>query len=246
MKVKTFLITIFAVFLWIGPAFAAILVLKSGERIEGQIVDVSETAVFFQSGKDISNYSYGDIQEISAFSEEEVQKGFDVKATKSLAASMSFLAGLGDHVSREIPKEELRQKAGAFRDFVAGRFGKDLKADEKEVLEGLKDALNRPPAPVPTAEGILKRYEPYQSELHEKILKLLRRYLNEWISRAHTEQAALREEDAFLERVIGKARLAFLRSTLPSAEALRDRVDRYLKNLDALHHAVDHAIKANQ
>lgn len=254
MKFKAIFIIISAVLVWTCPASSAVLVLKSGERIEGQIVDVSDKAIFFQSGQDISNYSYGDIQDINSFSEEERQKGLDAKATQTLAASRSLLAGLENHVSREISQDELRQKAGAFRDYVAGHFGKNLKADEKEVLEGLKGVLSRPPAPVPsvpenatpTPEDIIRRYEPYQSELHEKILKLLRRYLEEWIARAKVSQASLGEEDRFLERVIGKARLAFLRSALPSAETLRDRVDRYLKNVDALHQAVDHAIKANQ
>ena len=233
-------------------ASASTLELKSGQKIDGRIIDVSATAVYFQSGQDILNYSYDQILKITSFSEEEVAKGYDHKSAEALAASGGSLFQAEELAARGSSPTGLRKRLRALKVYIQEHFSKDLKDDERDALHSIGEALQKEPPPVPepranpTPGDIVKMYAPYQSEFHDKILKVLRRYLDQWISDTHSAELSLQHEERMIERVFGKTRLAVLKSLLPTVESLHESVDRYLKNLDALRAASQVAINAHR
>ena len=236
---------------WFGVFFlgissislASTVVLKSGERTQGRIIGTSREEVYFQSDTRILNFPYRDIQEITDFSTEEIEKGYGEEVAQALETSTAPLATATEAVSREFTPDQLKDKMRAFKEYILQHFSHKLKSDEKGVLQSLGEVLDMP-APAPPsaehgslAEQVLASYAPYQSDLHEKILNLMMRYLNEWISEARGGGGSFAAEEQFLERALGRTRLAVLRSVLPSMEALRDNVRRHLANLAELRYA---------
>lgn len=224
-------------------SFASTVVLKSGETTEGRIIGTSTGEIYFQSGTRILNFAYRDIREITDFSAEEIEKGYGEEVAQALEISSAPLAAAKEVASREFTQSQLKDKMRAFKEYILKNFSRKLKPDEKGVLQSLGEVLDMPAPPPQSAENgsltdrVLASYAPYQSDLHEKILNLMMRYLNEWISEARDGGGSFAAEEQFLERALGRTRLAILRSVLPTLEVLRDNVRRHLANIAELRYA---------
>ncbi|GEM_PF-4651750 len=234
-------------------SFASTVVLKSGERFEGVIVNVSPGEIYFQSNSNILNFAYGNIREVTDFSDEEIQHGYREEVAQGLEASQFSVEEAQSFVTKEFSIEEIKEKLRSFKDFILERFSDRLKSDEKGVLESIDTALRtRPPEPiqpkgeVPTPEELVQMYTPYQSDLHDKILNLMLRYLDQWITDANNGNSSFENEERLITRVIGETRLAVLKTMLPSLESVRDTVKRYLANLAASRYAAEQALLAQR
>lgn len=253
MMIKKTLVCLIVLGMAYGISFASTVLLRSGERIEGEIINTSADEIYVQSGTDIRNIAYRDTQEVTDFSVNEVERGYPDAVAEGIEASGFSLKQAEAFVSREFTIAEIKEKLRTFKDFILERFSGSLKNDEKDVLGSIGAALEADaPVPIvprgenPTPEELVRMYAPYQSDLHDKILHLMLRYLDQWIADVDHGNASFQEEERFLVRVLGETRLAVLRTVLPSLELMRDTVKRYLANLAASRHAAERAILAHQ
>ncbi len=234
-------------------SFASNIVLKSGEKFEGVIVNVSPEEIYLQSGANILNFAYRNIREVTDLSDDEIQRGYHEKVAQGLEASQFSVEQAQTFVTREFSLEEIKEKLRSFKDFILERFSDHLKSDEKGVLESIDAALRagppeevKPKGAIPTPDELVQMYAPYQSDLHDKILNLMIRYLDQWIADANSGNSSFGDEERLITRVIGQTRLAVLKTMLPALETIRETVRRYLTNLAASRYAAQQAILAHR
>ncbi len=207
-------------------SFAATLNFKSGEKKQGRIVASSSEEMYVSTPEGVSNYPLKDIKEVTQLSGEELKTEGVREALRSLYSPVSF-------------------NESNFK-----RFSKDLKADEREVLELAGQSMKKKPASskVPTGDDLMGMFVPYQSELHEKIMKLMVRYLDRWIAEAKEggPDNLSPAEASWIKQMAGKSRADLLKLLLPSMQSLRETAVRHLRNLAELNYAIKQAVQANQ